>query len=72
MQHVKKLVRKKVPDSIESAAMKYRNFGKIHCLPIKWTSGLLGIVRCIPCSRNKGNIVIRNLTGKKEESKKRK
>lgn len=53
--------------------MKYRNFGrKIHCLPIKWTSGLLGIVRCIPCSRNKGNIVIRNLTGKKEESKKRK
>lgn len=53
--------------------MKYRNFGrKIHCLPIKWTSGLLRIVRCIPCSGNKGNIVIRNLTGKKEESKERK
>lgn len=55
MQHVKKLVRKKaIRDSIESAAMKYRNFGrKIHCLPIKWISGLLGIVRCIPCSRKK-------------------
>lgn len=42
---VKKLVRKKVIRDSIASVLKYRNFGrKIHCLPIKWTSGLLRIV----------------------------
>lgn len=42
---VKKLVRKKVIRDSIASVLKYRNFRrKIHCLPIKWTSGLLRIV----------------------------